>query len=338
MDIEYHYWLTGLIAKRAGFTNKEAQTIASTSQFMDENDVLLKVQSARGGKPYKNQISQTMNILKPKMDLMRIYPIFHFIPGEPDAPTAQRRDGKMHLLNTTPNNFNANEIMDEAFKASSDIQLYRIGVATHGYSDSWAHQNFIGWFDFCNNIGLDIKPDIGHANAEHQPDWINHQWVDNRLVDPDVNNKLRYLSASKALFNKYRDYIKTKRKITPAPKWMDLKQELDTLMGPIYSGHRKRYQEERIKRYKQVLKWQDYDELRWFNQAIRTEVHGAKDSYKGIRSRFTLFKDEYFWREDVEMENTHWYRFQEAVKEQERMALKLLAPTFAKMGIDLDSS
>ncbi len=338
MDIEFHYWLTGLIAKRAGFTNKEAQTIASTSQFVDENDVLLKIQSKQGGRPYRNQISQTMNILKPKMDLMRIYPIFHFIPGEPDAPTAQRRDGKMHLLNTTPNNGNANEIMDAAFKASSDIRLYRIGIATHGFIDTWAHQNFIGWFDYCNNIGLDIKPDIGHVDAEHQPDWVSHKWVDNRLVEPDVNNKLRFLSASKALFNKYRHYIKTRRKVTPAPKWKDLEKELDTLMGPTFSGHRNRYRDDRLKRYKQVLKWQDYDELRWFNQAIKTAVHGAKDSYKGILARFTLFQDEYFWRKDVEKEKTHWYRFQEAVKEQEKVAVKLLLPTFAKMGIDLGSS
>ena len=52
--------------------------------------------------PYRNHFSQTMNILKPKDQLMRIYPIFHFVPGEPDAPSARRRDGKMHILNTTP--------------------------------------------------------------------------------------------------------------------------------------------------------------------------------------------------------------------------------------------
>lgn len=27
-----------------------------------------------------------MNILKPKSELLRIYPISHFVPGRPDAP------------------------------------------------------------------------------------------------------------------------------------------------------------------------------------------------------------------------------------------------------------
>jgi hypothetical protein len=31
--------------------------------------------------PYKNYISQTMDITKPKEELLRIYPFFHFFPG-----------------------------------------------------------------------------------------------------------------------------------------------------------------------------------------------------------------------------------------------------------------
>ncbi len=91
-----------------GFSKDEAKTIATAAEYTDENDEILKVKDRRNGKVYENYISQTMNILKPKHRLMRIYPIFHFIPGEPDADTARRRDGKMHLLNTTPDSEIAN--------------------------------------------------------------------------------------------------------------------------------------------------------------------------------------------------------------------------------------
>ena len=59
MDIEFHYWLTGLIAYRAGFNRDEAFTIAYSSQHVDENDVTLEIKSH--GSVYKNFISQTMN-------------------------------------------------------------------------------------------------------------------------------------------------------------------------------------------------------------------------------------------------------------------------------------
>ena len=189
MNTEFHYWITGLIAKESGFSEEDAKTIAYSSEYIDENDVNFVIKNRSDKKDtYSNFISQTMNILKPKNKLMKIYPVFHFIPGEPDAESALRKDGKMHLLNTTPNSGNANEIMDQAFKSTQDIMAYRIGIASHAFADTWAHQNFVGWYDYFNNIGLDPKPDIGHADAEHHPDYVSHRWVDNRLLEPDINN------------------------------------------------------------------------------------------------------------------------------------------------------
>ena len=71
---------------------------------MDENGVCLTIEDRSNDNVYQNYISQTMNILKPKRKLMRIYPVFHFVPDEPMSESACRCDGKMHLLNTTPGN------------------------------------------------------------------------------------------------------------------------------------------------------------------------------------------------------------------------------------------
>ena len=336
MDTEFHYWTTGLIAHRAGFSKKESALIAYASEYVDENDVSFQIKNKQKGGLYSNHISQTMNILKPKTELMRIYPVFHFIPGEPDASTARRRDGKMHLLNTTPNSENANEIIDAAFKTPEDTRLYRIGIASHSYVDTWAHQNFVGWYDYFNNIGLDIKPDIGHADAEHHPDWMGHVWVDNRLVDGDVNNKLRFLSASKELFHKYCDYIKKQKNEDNCAEWEKLEKELIGMMGPTFTGDWNRYKDKRIESYKNTLDWfPDFDDRKWFDAAIKTKIHGIKDSHGGIKAKFTVFTDEYYWHDELNKEKSDWFRFQEAVKEHEKFALKLLSPTFKKMGIDL---
>jgi|UPI0003659CDD hypothetical protein len=336
MDIEFHYWMTGLIALRAGFNDAEAQTIAYASEFVDENDVCLRIQDRSGKhKDYRNFISQTMNITKPKNTLLRIYPMFHFIPGEPDAITARRRDGCMHLLNTTPNSENANRILDAAFTAHEDTRLYRIGIASHAYVDTWAHQNFVGWDDHFNNIGHDPKPNIGHADGEHHPDWVSHIWIDERLVESDVSNKNRFLSAAEALYLRYCQWLATQGREDRSQQWAALEDELNLVMGATYTGNRIRYEDVRLEGYRRRLKWDDFDERKWFDEAIDSKIHGLRDSHDGIKAIFTHFQDEYFWHDIDTYQSSDWYRFQQAVKEHERYAIEVLTPTFHQMGVDL---
>jgi hypothetical protein len=339
MDIEFHYWMTGLIALRSGFAEDEARKIAYASQYVDDNDVCLEIKSRKDEKDtYQNYISQTMNILKPKHQLMRIYPIFHFVPGDPMADTASRRDGKMHLLVTTPNGPLANELLDEALAAPDDSRLYRIGIATHAFVDSWAHQNFVGVFDDFNNIGLDPKPDVGHADAEHHPDWVGHRWDDSRLVDSEINNRSRFLEASHALFLKYCESHETRGGQDRSSEWQDLQDDLIDLQGPTYTGGRQKHEEMRLAEYeKQLPGFGAFDEKTWFKAAIDVNVRGLKDPDDGVLSKFFVVKDECFWRDGIDRTETDWYRFQESVKEHQARALVGLAPIFKKMGIDIKS-
>ena len=337
MDKEFHYYATGLIAKRSGFSDGEAEIIAHSSQFVDENDVALKVRSRSSpDSVYRNYVSQTMNILKPKNELLRIYPIFHFIPGDPEAETAWRRDGKMHRLNTTPNSDRANELLDEAFKAAADIRLYRIGIATHAFVDTWAHQNFVGWFDSFNSLDFDIKPAIGHAEAEHHPDWIAHKWQDSRLVSPEVDNTNRFLSAAYALFMKYCSYCRAQKRKDQSGHWDQLKEELRWIFGRKFTGNELQYKKDRLDRFQEKIDLETFNDRDWFDEAIETDVQGLEDSHEGLMSKITLFEDKYYWKEGMNKEETDWFKFQEAVKEHERVGLKLLGPIFARMKIDLN--
>lgn len=336
MDIEFHYWITGLVAYRAGFSEVEALTIAHASEYVDENDISYSIINRKDKSEYVNFMSQTMNILKPKDSLMRIYPIFHFIPGDPDAASARRRDGKMHLLNTTPDNANAHAILDAAFTANKDTRLYRIGIASHSFVDTWAHQNFIGWYDYFNEISLKPVPAIGHAPAEHHPDWVNHVWIDNRLVDGEVSNRNRFIDAAKALYNRYCQYQKSLGHADLTAKWPDLESELIAITGQTYTGDELRYQDDRLKSYKKRLAWfPEFDENEWFDEAIETDVRGLKDKPDGLLNAFTLFKDKYYWKEGHDPEKSNWFRFQQAVKEQEKFGIELLSETFKNMGYDL---
>jgi hypothetical protein len=336
MDIEFHYWITGIIAREAGFDEDEARIIAYSSQFVDENDVSVTVEDKASGEKYVNFITQTLNILKPKSELLRVYPIYHFIPGHPEAATARRRDGKMHLFNTTPNSRFANEILKNAFEAEEEVRLYRIGIATHGYVDSWAHQNFTGWHESFNAVGLNPIPNIGHADAQHHPDWVGHRWLDDRLVDGEINNNHRFLSASKALFRHYGDFLVSMGRY-PAksrPKWPKVEKKLRTAMGPVSSGDQNYGKEERLSAYKELVPWlPEFDEGDWFDEAIETEVKAFQDSKSGIFASLTFFKDRFWWKKDKK--TTRWYQFQRAAKQHERFALNLLSPHFDQIGIDL---
>ncbi|MFW6025789.1 MAG: DUF6765 family protein [Candidatus Woesearchaeota archaeon] len=79
MDIEFHYYVTYLTAVKAGLKPKDAFIIAYSSQYVDDNDIRFEIE---GESNYQNFLSQTFDIKKPQKKLQRIYPLFHFIPGE----------------------------------------------------------------------------------------------------------------------------------------------------------------------------------------------------------------------------------------------------------------
>jgi len=331
MEIEFHYYVTGIIARRAGFSDAEADVIAHASQFVDDNDVILEIQDRSTGDVYGNYISQTMDILKPKTTLMRIYPIFHFIPGDPMADTARRRDGKMHLLNATPDNEIANALLSAAFKSPPDVRPYRIGIATHAYVDTWAHQNYAGLNDSFNGVFLNPIPNIGHAEAKHHPDWVAHRWEDDRLVHADIDNNLRFISAAKRLFEQYAEHLGR-----DFGDWPDLETDLLSIMGRSRRGNEPHGLDARMKQYAQLAPTlPEYDESKWFDEAIDQEVRGMTDSRNGIISRFTIFKDRYWWKPDRDKEDAHWFRFQEAVKEHQALGIDLINKLCARMGVDI---
>lgn len=331
MDIEFHYYITYLTATRAGLPSAQAEIMAYASQYVDENTRILNIHRDQST-AYKNYITQTKNILKPADSLMRIYPIFHFIPGDPLASTARRKDGALHQLNTTPNSENANRIFDAAI--SSD-NIYRIGIAAHSYVDTWAHQNFIGYYDSFNAMsGLLSRalPNIGHADATHKPDWPALMWKDCRLSQELVDNKQRFLEAAKHLFQKIRSYVQ------PNCSESDICQDATSLMQDLAQAigendQSNRCRSLRIQRYRDLSQQQTYggkrlptfDPKLWLHQAIEPQQRGLADKLPFL-TKITPWQEQYYWK-DNNYENSHWYQFQQAAKEQQLSAWEILKST-----------
>jgi hypothetical protein len=331
MDIEFHYYMTYIIALRAGFKLDDAYTIAYSSQYTDNNDYPYEI--VDDDFPYKNHISQTMDITKPKEELLRIHPYFHFFPGskrEIISKSYPRRDGKLHLLNTIPNNTNAKRLLRKSLKSGDP---YRIGIATHTYADTFCHQNFVGFKECFNNMEgflAQIIPSVGHADALHKPDIPGLVWFDTRHVSShtEVRNKDRILDAAGNIFQFYceqctkqGDVDKNKEKLV---------SELGKAIGEISDKDNRA--EEREKNYRDILKFiaqdafRDYDEDTWFDEAVtyRRENVGTSD-----------MKTIFLWKEGFK--DSNWFKFQEAVKFNQRLAESILAPLITKLELPLSN-
>ncbi|MBP0020840.1 MAG: hypothetical protein J7647_25190 [Cyanobacteria bacterium SBLK] len=330
MDIEFHYYMTYLVATRSGFSPNEARAIAYSSQYVDNNSKVFRINTGKRNE-YCNQITQTFNILKSKNELLKIYPVFHFIPGDPFFANAQRKDGQRHFLNTTPNSENANRIIDDALISKN---LYRIGIASHSYADTWAHQNFVGYYDEFNavkGVFRSALPHVGHADVKRYPDWPALIWHDDRLVSPHdrIDNKVRFLEAARHLFYKYCSYLEglplSNRREKDA---LELIRDLDLAIGESDSKNRRKC--DRIRRYIALSEEKNYggesilvyNKRLWFDLAVSRRGNDCSDRKKNLFSNLTTFKDPYFWRENYR--NSHWYRFQEAAKKQQKSAWDIL--------------
>ena len=307
MDIEFHYYVTFIAALKAGFKAQDAYVISYACQHTDDNMETYLIGKGTGDE-YCNYISQTNNILKPQKDLMRIYPVFHFLPGsieEIEGCTARRKDGKFHILNTIPDNGNARTVFDAALQTRDP---YRIGIAAHVYADTFAHQNFVGYYESVNSMTepLDkIIPNVGHAEAQHRPDLPGLIWEDVRLIRKIsmIDNKERFLQAAEALFAKFRMYVDPGcPEQTVALDKSSLRSELDKAIGDPDKNNENRGQ--RIARYKEIIgsAFREYEEDRWFNDAV-------------IREWLLPFIKplaKYEWKANYK--NGDWFKFQEAVK------------------------
>jgi len=333
MDIEYHFYITYIIALRAGFDRDTAYKIAYSSQYTDDNNRELSINKDEQDE-YEVYISQTMNILKPKEELIRIHPLFHFFSGTSNEIlncSPPRRDGKLHLLNTTPGNSNAQKLIKAALKSNNPC---RIGIATHTFVDTYSHQNFAGIKDEFNGMSGFLEgliPNIGHADAKHNPDRPALKWEDDRLSSTHkiIDNKARFLAASKHLYKLYRLHIKPKYSAKNLEREQTaLQKEIDSAIG-AYDKKNKR-KETRIKRYKRLIGddlVEDYNKNAWFKLAVQRKRERVIDN---ITDRIS-HEWSYHWKENYK--KSDWYMFQEAVKAQQKKGEAILHPVFKQMEI-----
>jgi len=332
MDKEFHYYLTYLTAARAGFAFNDALTIAQACQAVDDNTHISEI-NPDTPQSYSNYISQTMDILRPRASRMRIYPVFHFIPGDPALLSAKRSDRRTHPLNTTPDSPLANQCFNTAAQ-TGDPML--VGIAAHAYADTWAHQNFVGYKHVFNGLkGIyKLLPNIGHADMLHNPDWAAHIWEDSRLIEANrtINNKNRFLDAAERLYEKFCEVLNKPSETSVRDA---MRSDFYTAIGDEKWHSFNRGKSKRIQRYISLSEQPEYNALvipdfhldDWKKEAIDKKWQINEDG-----EEITTIK----WKAPDKYQQTRWFRFQEAIKKYQKQTLAIYKNSvYSKLPQDL---
>lgn len=314
MNIEFHYYITKYLALNAGFAKDEAEIIAYSSQFVDDNIKRYEI-AKPDGDTYRNYVSQCEDPLNPDKKLLRTHLLYHFLPGNPILSKAQRLDGKMHVLMTTPTNSHASEIFYDTTRSEN---LYSLGIASHMFADTISNQNFVGVYDELNAMAElwdTLEPTIGHAAAGIKPDVPNLIWTDIRLrkENQEINNPERIMLAAQRL---YSHFIMTTFEDN---NWSEVKEPLMEILSHTITEDQlalvPKQREERIAKYKTLMRSDaDYDPKVWFEKAVQDS------SAKELKFKKNFKK-------------TNWFRFQEAIRAYQRIAQNKLMPILTQMEI-----
>jgi hypothetical protein len=179
MDINFHYYAVKAVAIRAGFSEPEAQIIASYSQFVDDFDesgyvILdnvpiwarhLSIQKPDGSYWFR-QVTTGFNswfdmaALALESNQKWIVTPFHFFPKAPLNTLPNRAD-----LRVVPARMDADSLLRDMLVAARagflaggagerSVYLLRIGVLLHIFADTYAHQRFSGFRGWENHSYL----------------------------------------------------------------------------------------------------------------------------------------------------------------------------------------
>lgn len=186
MQKDFHLGITFVLSRLAGFSNEEANTIASSAQYVDDavfegilnfdNDGSYEIMaSAHRMLDYRN-FKELAN--------RKVWLPFHFIPGNLYDPQELRISNLVQRLVCRPNSPIAHAIVDECLKhKQKNFHLHLLGIAMHTYADTWAHQGFAGIAHKVNEVN-------NIYNAEGSIDQVQ---MNKR------KKKLRFMSLKKIL-------------------------------------------------------------------------------------------------------------------------------------------
>ena len=255
MNSEFHYYTLAFLAVKAGFRPQEVQELAWSSQYVDHNQASWKIHGPSF--VLTTQPTQNYQFWKPEVVQEILIP-FHFIPVGPSVSYSVRLDQRINFWDVQPNSPVSKRLLLEALATKN---LFRIGIAFHTWSDTWAHQNFSALLENWNRTdSRTLIPPVGHAQAGTVPDeWLG-EWTDPRIKDSNVINKMRFLECAQ---KSYRYLCLFQGKDFKASE----KDVMDELSEIVEKGRGRTKENERMLDFILAADIVPYDRSEWFEEA-----------------------------------------------------------------------
>jgi hypothetical protein len=348
MQIDFHYDVIYVLARYAGFNRDDANTIAHSSQYVDdaEHGGIIKFTNHL---PYYH-IRTAHNICGEENKVVtanfNTWVPFHFLPG--NISDGKKETSYTSRLACKANSNLANEMMCECINHKNNINgLHRLGICLHVYADTWAHQNFSGISDKINctkkikvndkakpiqeisrdlincvlNTFLDNYLPLGHGTVQSYPDipFIKWSYTDYLGEVHNINNYDRYIEAADEIYKylmrfKYGNPYK-KADSLPA----EARHKILELFKNIHGNKSERHH-----------KWQDKINEGYFCKEDKpySYIASGKNSWKSIALKSDILNDDYYYTVDESFDNSDWKKFHDAAKEHLNFVINNLLPEY----------
>ncbi len=230
MNIDFHFAVTFISARCAGFEAQEAEVIAHAAQYVDDatNDGLVRFDN--GALYSRATTAHRMLDYKNFAELsgQRVWIPFHFLPSGTNAS-----DHFIDKLLTRPNSEVAQAMVRASIAdAERPYGLHRLGITAHVFVDTWAHQGFAGvnhainqvhevrregrvdprFHDklsrFFNGFVQQRLPPLGHGAALSYPDrpYLRWSYTNGRGEEVHRDNPRDFTEAADELCRLFRRY------------------------------------------------------------------------------------------------------------------------------------
>lgn len=166
MQIDFHHGVTYVCARLAGFDPPQAGIIAHSAQYVDDATNAGEIAFDNGAMYSRIASAHKMLDYRNMEELAthKVWLPFHFLPGnlgQPAASTAPELDEESYVARCVckPNSPPARDMMMDVIRRQDrPYALHRLGIASHVFVDTWAHQGFVG-FQHKVNLVKDIDAD-----------------------------------------------------------------------------------------------------------------------------------------------------------------------------------
>jgi|GEM_PF-2124969 len=297
----FHYYLTKVLAEKAGLTSKDAQILAYATQYVDDSFFYnkLHLNGFPGWAEYKSlkmsddvfcpvQTSHdTFDILRdldPKI-CQEVWTGFHMVPNDRIARTTNP-EVKLKSYITKENGKKVNQLVDEAIRqleATTNPNpdhtraLIKLGIALHAFADSWAHDDFSGIHDARNHK---LENDIWHEGTWKQDVSLGTVEIGHALSSaPDVTVKWRYKNPGDSIYivkdnlDRFLDcaekiYLKLVGFTKTGPDFKDIRTQIKNCLK--FGNPEEVYPDIRFK----------YNKEEWFRAAIKFNLDETRSKKK----------------------------------------------------------